>query len=190
VSFTDPGFENMTKLAELTDWLGQNDLSSASYDDLLNQLTVDLPTALPGVVQSSIGGGTTSTEINPPAAGTTLVWDAQQQLYSPSKTPGLLAGNDLSDVASKTSALNNLGITRSNVTLTWSGGITSATATITHGLGAAPTAIVFSPLQTIGGGPITAYVVTGSVNSTTFEVAGVYATTLSGSIVFAWIAIL
>lgn len=102
----------------------------------------------------------------------------------------LLAGNNLADLTSRATALANLGIARSNVTLTWSGGTTSATVSVAHGLAGTPAAIVLSPLQTIGGGPITGYVVTGSITSTHFSAAGVYSSTLSGGIVFAWVAIL
>ena len=59
-----------------------------SYEELLQRLSIDLPSVLPGVVQSSIGGSSGS--VNQPAQGTGLVWDASQQLYVPSTTP--LAG--------------------------------------------------------------------------------------------------
>lgn len=95
MSFTDPGFGTMS-LEELKSWLSSNDLSAANYSELLNQLTVDLPTALPGVVQSSIGGSSGS--VTPPAQGSTLAWDVSQQLYVPG-APGPQPGDLISSVA-------------------------------------------------------------------------------------------
>lgn len=89
MSFSDPGFEGMT-LEELKEWLAHNDLSGANYDDLLTQLSVDFASALPGVVQSSIGGASGS--IPQPSQGTSLVWDANQQLYVPATQPYASAG--------------------------------------------------------------------------------------------------
>lgn len=99
MSFTDPGFEEMS-FNELKDWLAGNDLSSASYAELLDQLGVDLPAALPGVVQSSLGGSSGS--VSTPAQGTTLVWDSNQQLYvpgSPLPPVGVLVPTALASLA-------------------------------------------------------------------------------------------
>lgn len=130
MSFSDPGFEEMS-LEELKTWLSQNDLSAADYDDLLNQLTVDLPTALPGVVQSSIGGDVSSTSIPQPSEGSTLVWDANQQLYVPSVAAPANAGQPWARV---TGVANTFPVNAAYTPVNWTAGnVTSANGMICNG---------------------------------------------------------
>lgn len=130
MSFTDPGFEEMS-FNELKDWLAGNDLSSASYAELLDQLGVDLPTALPGVVQSSLGGSSGSVSL--PYQGSTLVWDSTQQIY----VPGM---PEISQIG---------GVAYGVATLTWPGGTTySNELDVSHGLAVKPTAVLVTAVGT------------------------------------------
>lgn len=91
-----------------------------SYEELLQRLSIDLPTVLPGVVQSSLGGSSGS--VSQPGQGSTLVYDAVQQLYVPSGGAPLTGA-------------------RGTVSVGWPGGQTySNYVSFNHGLNGTPTA--------------------------------------------------
>lgn len=99
-----------------------------SYEELLQRLSIDLPSVLPGVVQSS--GATKQ-----PAQGSMLTWDNTQQLYVSSPTLGanqgyvwngskwvastvLQASNNLSDVGNTNTARTNIGAAKAGLGFT------------------------------------------------------------------------
>ena len=61
-----------------------------SYEELLQRLSIDLPTVLPGFVPSSLGGSSGS--ISQPSSNSILIWDPSQQLYVPAAFDSSLLG--------------------------------------------------------------------------------------------------
>lgn len=81
------------------------------------------------------------------------------------------------------------GIMRGTVPIVFSGSNTSNVATVEHGLPSSPAAVTVSAIQTLNPS-VSAYVVTGSITDTTFEVGAYCSSSVSASIEFSWIAML
>jgi hypothetical protein len=132
-----------------------------------------------GPPSGSAGGDLTGSYPNP-TVGTVLG----------GATP-LAAVNNLSDLASAAAALSNLGIVFGGSSVTFSSSGLSNVATITHGLGRVPQRIMLTPSLAGGaaGTAISAFVVSGSLTSTTFQAFMESNNSLSLTVSFDWLAI-
>lgn len=79
-----------------------------------------------------------------------------------------------------------LGIARGTASISFSASTTSTTATVTHGLGSTPTSIV----ATISGTPQVVVVSSSAAGSTTFQLSGVSASSITATIALDWVAVL
>jgi hypothetical protein len=82
----------------------------------------------------------------------------------------------------------NLGtrVVRGGTTATWAAAVASGVVTVTHGLGATPTAVV-ATFNAIGSG-VHAWAEVGTVTSTTFQVQGVSNAAITATLGFYWVA--
>lgn len=124
-----------------------------------------------------------------PAGAMNIVTADIANIATPVKVQGTLAqANNLSDLASRATAVQNLGIARGEVTFTFSASTTSGSQTVTHGLGAIPGAILLQSYTTssfLASNISAATTTTFTANA--FNTANV---NQSGSYVFNWYAIL
>lgn len=100
------------------------------------------------------------------------------------------------DLAADVLLLGSTGTQRKVVfgsaTLTWTAAVTSAVATVTHGLGTTPVSVVLGMQAAAGRADLFAVIINASITSTQFQLQGVVgnqAVAFTGSAPCYWVAI-